>query len=175
MIGILISPVYATNRANVDIEQAEFYGPGRETETVVNDTTYTATGAVTLGTNEDGRNAVYFDHLMRPYPAQTYQYTFANNSIWGAQPSTSLTGTSGVGFQTVVVTSTKDMHAGLGVSVGKGPSHENVLITQVTDGTHFKATFTKSHTSTDSVSFQPFRWGVNLDDSHYGKVSYNTI
>jgi hypothetical protein len=74
-----------TGHADVDIENVQFSGLGRTRVDALDDTTYDANGNLThVGTNQGGRNAVYFDHLIGPAGGQAdgYQYTFADNSVF---------------------------------------------------------------------------------------------
>ncbi|MEQ1878395.1 MAG: G8 domain-containing protein, partial [Bdellovibrionia bacterium] len=73
------------HRANVDIRYAAFVDLGRTTaDPLVSTTVDAVTGQVTLiGTNQIGRYAVHFHHLMGPVnPTNTgYQYQFVGNAI----------------------------------------------------------------------------------------------
>jgi hypothetical protein len=74
-----------TGHANVDIENTQFAGLGRTRVDPLDDTAYDANGNLThVGTNQESRNAVYFDHLLGPAGGQAdgYQYTFSNNSVF---------------------------------------------------------------------------------------------
>ena len=73
-----------TGRANVDIENTEFLGLGRTTDSPQDNTTYDASGNVThVGTNQEDRNAVQFRDLIGPATPQPdgYQFTFVNNVV----------------------------------------------------------------------------------------------
>src|SRR5262249_26122617 len=77
--------VFFTGRANVDIRYVQFSGLGRTTSAVLDDTTYDSNGNVThVGTNQQDRYAVNFNHLYGPgsTPADGYQYTFLANSVF---------------------------------------------------------------------------------------------
>lgn len=74
-----------TDRANVDIEYAQFSDLGRTTNNTLDSTTYDANGNVThVGTNQIGRYPVHFHHLFGPTTPQPdgYQYTFVGNSVF---------------------------------------------------------------------------------------------
>jgi PKD repeat protein len=73
-----------TYRADVDIHNTEFHGLGRSKIDAFDNTTFDANGNVThVGTNQQGRYPVTFDHLIGPaaIPADGYQYTFSNNIV----------------------------------------------------------------------------------------------
>jgi hypothetical protein len=77
--------VMFTGRANVNIQNAQFSGLGRTTSAPLDDTTYDANGNVThVGTNQENRYGVFFNHLYGPTtaPADGYQYTFVGNSVF---------------------------------------------------------------------------------------------
>jgi uncharacterized repeat protein (TIGR01451 family) len=77
--------VMFTDRANVDIRDTGFYGLGRTTVNLYDNTTFDASGNVThVGTNEQDRTPVLFAHLMGPttIPADGYQYTFIGNAVY---------------------------------------------------------------------------------------------
>jgi hypothetical protein len=77
--------VLFTYRANVQIQNAAFVDTGRTTDAVPDNTTFDTAGNVThLGTNEGGRYAVQFLHLMGPAtPAPgSPQYVFAGNAVY---------------------------------------------------------------------------------------------
>jgi len=80
--------VLFTARADVDIEGARFQDLGRtDAFRNLNSTTIGANGQVThLGTNQVGRYAVHFHHLMGPEnPTNTgHQFTFTGNTVDGA-------------------------------------------------------------------------------------------
>jgi hypothetical protein len=72
-------------RANVDIHDAQFSGLGRTTDAYFDNTTFDSAGNVThLGTNEQGRYPITFDHLIGPTTPQAdgYQFTFEGNSVF---------------------------------------------------------------------------------------------
>jgi hypothetical protein len=76
--------VVFTYRANVDIRYVAFLGLGRTRIDLPDNTTYDTSGNVThIGTNESGRYAMQFRHLMGPVtaPADGYQYTFVGNTV----------------------------------------------------------------------------------------------
>jgi hypothetical protein len=76
--------VLFTQRANVNINSADFLALGRTTNATINDTTYNSSGQVTsIGTNQQDRSPVVFLDLWGPATPQTdgYQYTFADNTV----------------------------------------------------------------------------------------------
>jgi hypothetical protein len=77
-----------TARANVDIEYASFQNLGRtDAFSTLDDTTVDSSGRVThVGTNQSGRYAVYFDHLMGPLNATNTgsQFQFVGNTVDGS-------------------------------------------------------------------------------------------
>lgn len=76
---------FYTARASVDIEFARFQDLGRtDAFQALDNTTFDASGNVThLGTNQIGRYAVHFHHMMGPEnPTNTgYQFKFVGNTI----------------------------------------------------------------------------------------------
>ncbi|MBI3408456.1 MAG: hypothetical protein HY040_08895 [Planctomycetes bacterium] len=82
--------VMFTYHADIDIRYASFAGLGRTTIDPIDNTTVDSSGAVThVGTNENDRNPVNFDHLFGPstIPADGYQYTFLGNAVFCPMPS----------------------------------------------------------------------------------------
>jgi uncharacterized repeat protein (TIGR01451 family) len=76
---------YFTQRADVDIEYAQFSGLGRTRVDPLDSTTFDASGNLThVGTNQEGRYSVSFRFLYGPTatPADGYQYTFEGNSVF---------------------------------------------------------------------------------------------
>jgi hypothetical protein len=78
--------VMFTYHADVDVRYVQFSGLGR-TNTLgnVDDTTFDANGNVThIGTNQEGRYSVYFNHLIGPAaaPADGHQYTMIGTSVF---------------------------------------------------------------------------------------------
>lgn len=76
--------VLFANRADVDIRYAAFGGLGRTTSQVPDSTTFDSAHNVTrLGTNQDGRFPIHFDHVFGPTetPANGYQFTFVGNTV----------------------------------------------------------------------------------------------
>src|SRR5205823_3683295 len=76
--------VMFTGRADVNIQNTQFLGLGRTKIDAFNNTTFDASGNATrVGTNQQGRYAVTFNHLIGPsaIPADGYQYTFSNNVV----------------------------------------------------------------------------------------------
>ena len=80
--------VLFTARANVDVEGVRFQDLGRTDafRSLDNTTLGTAGGVTHIGTNQVGRYAVHFHHLMGPVnPTNTgYQFTFSENTVDGA-------------------------------------------------------------------------------------------
>ena len=77
--------VMFTDRANVDVRDVGFYGLGRTTINMYDDTTFDSNGNVThIGTNQQDRTPVSFHDLMGPAtaPADGYQYTFIGNAVF---------------------------------------------------------------------------------------------
>src|SRR5262249_36809257 len=77
--------VLFTDRANVDIRYAQFTGLGRTTAAELDDTTYDNQGKVNhVGSNQQDRYAVNFNHLYGPAnaPADDYHYTIVGNSVF---------------------------------------------------------------------------------------------
>jgi hypothetical protein len=77
--------VLFSSHAIVDVEYAGFYGLGRTRETALDNTTFDAKGNVThVGTNEDGRYPVYFDHVIGSGPVQSdgYLYTMEGDVVF---------------------------------------------------------------------------------------------
>jgi PKD repeat protein len=73
-----------TERADVDIRYAQFSGLGRTTKASHDNTKFDANGNVThIGTNQLGRYAVHFHHLMGPVATQAngHQFTFVGNAV----------------------------------------------------------------------------------------------
>ena len=71
-------------RANVNINSADFLALGRTTNAAINDTTYNSSGQVTaIGTNQQDRSPIVFLDLWGPTTPQAdgYQYTFADNVV----------------------------------------------------------------------------------------------
>jgi hypothetical protein len=100
------------DRADVDIRSVGFFGLGRTTNDDFDDATFADDGSVShVGTNQEGRYAVTFRHLIGPTAAQAdgYQYTFVDNAV------------------------------------------------------------------TCPLDPMPFRWGVDINDSHYGLIGDNVL
>ncbi len=79
-------------RADVDIRSVAFIELGRTQNSTIDNTTLDSNGQVThIGTNEEGRYPVHFDHLIGPTNPQAngYQYNFVGNTINGADPDES--------------------------------------------------------------------------------------
>ena len=76
-----------TGRADVDIRYTQFRLVGRTTTAPIDNTTWDENGQIThVGTNQDGRFPVSFDHLLGPETPQIvynvgYQFTFLFNAI----------------------------------------------------------------------------------------------
>lgn len=72
-----------TQRADIDIQFAQFAGLGRTTKDAFDNTTYDTQGNVShVGTNQQNRYPVSFFHLMGPSQAAgQYQYRFEGNSV----------------------------------------------------------------------------------------------
>ena len=71
-------------RADIDIRYAEFRDLGRTLNQTLNSTDFDLDGtATTVGSNQAGRYAVHFHHLVGPsdLPASQAQFTFTGNSI----------------------------------------------------------------------------------------------
>ena len=101
-----------TYRADVDIHYAQFTGLGRTRIDPLDNTTFDRNGNVTrVGTNQQGRYSVYFDHLYgsASAPANGYQYDFVGNAVFCP------------------------------------------------------------------INPMPFRWGIAINDSHYGRVKDNVL
>ncbi len=76
--------VMFTQRANVNINSADFLSLGRTTNATINDTTYNSNGQVTsVGTNQQDRSPIVIIDLWGPTLPQAdgYQYTFADNTV----------------------------------------------------------------------------------------------
>lgn len=76
---------FFTSRANVDLQYTQFAGLGRTSNAAFDNTTFDAAGIVNhVGTNQGGRYAVYFNHLMGPIvtPANGFQFTFDSNAVF---------------------------------------------------------------------------------------------
>jgi hypothetical protein len=76
--------VLFTYHANVDVEYAGFYGLGRTREAALDNTTFDSSGNVThVGTNEDGRYPVYFDHVIGSgLQSDGYLYTMKGDVVF---------------------------------------------------------------------------------------------
>ncbi len=73
---------YFTGRPDLDIEYAAFGGLGRTTNGWFDNTTFDAAGNVThVGTNQEGRYPVYFDHVLGTLQPNGSQGTFMGNVI----------------------------------------------------------------------------------------------
>ena len=82
--GGIRGTVMFLDRANVNINSADFLALGRTTNAAFDDTTFNSSGQVThIGTNEENRTPVDFLNLWGPTTPQAdgYQYTFADNVV----------------------------------------------------------------------------------------------
>ncbi len=81
--------VFFTARANIDVEDARFQDLGRtDALRPLDNSTFDANGNVThVGTNQVGRYAVHFHHVMGPANATNtgYQFKFVGNTVDGSR------------------------------------------------------------------------------------------